>query len=103
MVTKETAINIAQSFVNDCKSNGISFDKVILLGSYATGNAHEGSDIDLVLVSDMFIDNIFRDINLYAKVNIKYPSIETHPISTKAFSASNPFIDEIKKNSITIC
>ncbi len=31
MVTREIAINTAKSFINDCKSNGLTFYKVLLL------------------------------------------------------------------------
>ncbi len=58
MVTGETAINIAKSFVNNCQLNGLTFHKVILFGSAAKGVTHEWSDIDLLLVSDQFGDNV---------------------------------------------
>lgn len=40
----------------DTMSQKIPIDKVILFGSYAKGNAHEYSDIDLAIFSDYFKD-----------------------------------------------
>jgi len=103
MVNRDDAIKIAQSFVNDCKFNGLSFNTVLLFGSTVKGITHDGSDIDLIIVSDKFKDNVFEDLKLYAKINIKYLIIETHPMSTKAFNENNPFVEQVKNESIRIC
>ena len=102
MVTREIAINTAKSFVRDCKSNGLIFYKVFLFGSMAKGNMHEWSDIDLLLVSDQFNDNVFDNLKLYSKINIKYPIIETHPYPTDYFMDGDSFINEAIKESIEI-
>lgn len=54
MVTRETAINTAKSFVMDCRSNRLTFKKVLLFGSAAKNTMHEGSDIDSLIISDQF-------------------------------------------------
>ncbi len=102
MVTREFAINTAKSFVQDCNLIGLNFYKVLIFGSVVKNNAHEWSDIDLLLVSDQFNDNVFANLKLYSKVNIKYPLIETHPYSTHFFKEGNGFIQEIMKKSIEI-
>ncbi|NJO92364.1 MAG: nucleotidyltransferase domain-containing protein [Chloroflexia bacterium] len=58
MVTRESAIEKAKQFINDCQSNGLSFQKVLLFGSAAKDMTHEWSDIDLLLVSDQFNENV---------------------------------------------
>ena len=102
MVTRETAINTARSFVNECQLNGLTFHKVLLFGSAAKDMTHRGSDIDLLLISDQFTDNVFDNLRLYSKVNIKYPIIETHPYPTKYYYEGDDFITEISKESIAI-
>ena len=102
MVTREFAINTARSFIRDCKLNGLTFYKVLIFGSAAKGNLHEWSDIDLLLVSDQFNDNVFDNLKLYSKINIKYPIIETHPYPTYYYKSGDSFIDEIVKDSIEI-
>lgn len=102
VMTREIAINTAKSFVNDCKMTGLNFSKVAIFGSVAKNQMHEWSDIDLLLISDQFSDNIFENLKLYSKINIKYPLIETHPYPTQYFKDGDSFIDEIVKNSIEI-
>ncbi|NCO56000.1 MAG: hypothetical protein COS14_01955 [Bacteroidetes bacterium CG02_land_8_20_14_3_00_31_25] len=102
MVNKEAAINTAKLFVNDCRQAGISFYKVMMFGSFAKDTPHQWSDIDLLLVSDLFGENIFENLKLYSKINIKYPIIETHPYPTPYYLQGDDFINEISKDSITI-
>jgi predicted nucleotidyltransferase len=85
MVTRETAINTTKSFIKDCQLNGLSFYKVLIFGSVVKNTTHKWSDIDLLLVSDQFGNNIFENLKLYSKINIKYPIIETHPCPTKYY------------------
>lgn len=102
MVTRETAINTAKSFVKDCQLNGLTFYKVLIFGSVAKGNMHEWSDIDLLLVSDQFSENLFDNLKLYSKINIKYPIIETHPYPTSYYKNGDSFIEQISKESIEL-
>src|ERR1017187_3210423 len=95
MVNRENAIATAKSFVKDCQAIGLQFYKVLLFGSSVNGQAREDSDIDLLLVSDKFGENIFENIKLYAKINIKYPIIETHPYSKTKYLDNNDFVKEI--------
>jgi predicted nucleotidyltransferase len=102
MLTKETAINIVKSFLSECNSNGLFFNKVYIFGSIAKGDIHEWSDIDLLLVSDKFSDNVFENLKLYSAINIKYPVIETHPYPLNYYYEGDSFIDEIMAGSIEI-
>lgn len=102
MVNRESAISTAKSFVNDCQATGLTFNKVLLFGSAAKNTTHEWSDIDLLLISDQFSDNVFENLKLYSKINIKYPLIETHPYPTKYYYEGDDFINEISKESIEI-
>jgi len=102
MVTRETAINTAKSFVRDCELNGLTFYKVFIFGSVAKGNMHEWSDIDLLLISDQFSENIFDNLKLYSKINIKYPLIETHPYPTSYYKNGDSFIEQVTRESIEL-
>lgn len=102
MVTKDAAINTAKSFVDECKLHGLTFYKVFLFGSVVKGKTHQWSDIDLLLVSDQFNDNVFDNLKLYSKVNIRYPMIETHPYPTSYFENGDSFIQEVLGESIEI-
>ena len=102
MLTRETALETSKRFINECQSNGLTFYRVLLFGSTAKNEIHEWSDIDLLLVSDQFSDNVFENLKLYAKINIKYPMIETHPYPTNYYRDGDDFITEISKDSIEV-
>ncbi|MEI6050750.1 MAG: nucleotidyltransferase domain-containing protein [Bacteroidota bacterium] len=102
MVTREIAINTAKSFVQECKLTGLTFYKVLIFGSAAKNKLHEWSDIDLLLISDQFGDNVFENLKLYSKINIEYPIIETHPYTTNYYKSGDSFIEEVVKDSIEI-
>ncbi len=102
MISREIAINTAKSFIKDCKSNGLEFHKVLLFGSFAKNEAHNWSDIDLLLISDQFGDNVFDNLKLYSKVNIKYPIIETHPYPTYIYLEGDDYIKEISKDVLKL-
>ena len=102
MLNEIIAIKTAHSFVEDCRKEGLDFHKLIF-GSVATNKAHEWSDIDLLLISDQFNENLFDNIRLYSKINIRYPLIETHPYTTSYYLQGDEFINQISKNSIEIC
>ena len=102
MVTREIAISTAKSFVSDCKKAGLTFYKVIIFGSVAKNKMHEWSDVDLLLISDQFGDNVFENLKLYSKINIKYPTIETHPYPTNYYKTGDSFLDAVIIDSIEI-
>lgn len=102
MVTRKSAIKTAKSFIEECKENGLEFYKVLLFGSLAKNESHKWSDIDLLLVSDQFSENVFENLKLYSKINIKYPIIETHPYPIDYFKKGDSFLEEIQKSAIEI-
>ncbi len=102
MVTQQSAIETAKQFVKECNSIGLDFHKVFLFGSIARNQIQEWSDIDLLLVSDQFSENVFENLKLFSKINIKYPIIETHPYPTNYYLKGDDFINEVKEDGIEI-
>lgn len=51
---KDTVLEILSRFKRALDSKGIRISKLILFGSYAKGTQREGSDIDIVVVSEDF-------------------------------------------------
>jgi len=51
---KAAALNTIARFRKAIESRGINISKLILYGSYARGDYREGSDIDLILISEDF-------------------------------------------------
>lgn len=56
---KAAVIKIVNQFNKEIQSRGIRPFKLILYGSYATGNNQKGSDIDIIVISDDFIGKSF--------------------------------------------
>ena len=56
---KNAALKIISSFKNILESRWTKVDKLILFGSYATGQYKEDSDIDLVVISRDFENKIY--------------------------------------------
>ena len=53
---KEAVLEIISRFRLALERRNVKVSKIILYGSYSAGNYDEGSDIDLVVVSDDFAD-----------------------------------------------
>ena len=91
---KTDALNIAQRYAEIVKNN-FGFQKLILFGSYAKGNPHKDSDIDIAVVFSDYNNRLDRQVELM-KLTRKIDSrIEPHPFREKEFELSNPFVNEI--------
>ncbi len=51
---KREVLEIISGFQKALEGKGIEINKLVLFGSYATGQFREGSDIDVVVISDSF-------------------------------------------------
>lgn len=96
-------INKIKKFIIASSNYNIKYSDVILFGSYAKGNYHDYSDIDLALVSDSFDGVRFYDNQklIDAVVDSSY-DIETHPFIKEDFNSDNPFVNEILNTGIRI-
>jgi len=96
-------IKLVREYKKLIKQNGISFDRVILFGSYANNLFRPSSDIDVCIVSKKCNDEFEMQVKL-SKLTIDLDTrIEPHPISFADYLGNaNPFISEIKKTGILI-
>jgi len=62
---KKTVLAIISDFRKALESAGIRPDKLILFGSFATGGYREGSDIDIVVISQDF-----RNKNYWERIDV---------------------------------
>ena len=51
---KDAVLNILSRFRQSLETRGVRVDRLVLYGSYANGNWREGSDIDVVVISEDF-------------------------------------------------
>lgn len=93
---KGDALNIANKYANAVKSK-YDFVKIILFGSYAKGNFHEDSDIDIAVILKDYknlIDIQLELMRLRRKIDSR---IEPHPFRENDFNMTNPIVSEIIK------
>lgn len=104
MVKKEI-IELARIFIAALIDKNIRLEKVILFGSYAIGNEHLWSDIDIAVVSPDFGKNRFTERVLLTEIACKLdPRIEPYPVGKDEFENESwkTMIHEIKLNGIEI-
>lgn len=95
--------NIIDKYLTSLKEHNIPIEQAILFGSYARGNYHQWSDIDLALVSDIFEGNRIDDRSKIRRITLRVSSdIEVLPYRPQDFNADNPFVREIMETGIRI-
>ncbi|HUV08019.1 MAG TPA: nucleotidyltransferase domain-containing protein [Spirochaetia bacterium] len=52
--------------------------KIMLFGSYARGDFHSGSDLDLCIIADSELDWFERNLAFKRKIHSEIPHIEAH-------------------------
>lgn len=53
-MVKKNVLDLIQKFQSGLEEQDVHIQKIILYGSWANGNAHADSDIDVVVISDSF-------------------------------------------------
>jgi predicted nucleotidyltransferase len=103
MFTQRDLKILLQELVDDLMKNNISPRKVILFGSYAKGNVHTYSDVDLAVWSDKFSGDPIADFECIHPVIKKYRSVNVKLYPTEATADSyDPFIGIIEKTGIPV-
>lgn len=98
----ENLINEIKGFVEKLK-RVLPVREVYLYGSFATGEVHEGSDIDLIIVGDFkerFFDRIGKILEL-SDLPIE-PLVYTPEEFEEMKNTQNPFIQEVLRTAIRL-
>lgn len=102
---QQDAINIVRQYVAKLNKGGILIFKAYLFGSYARNQATENSDIDVMLVSDIFDtdDDLILSKPWSPKFRVDY-RIEPIAIGKKRFQTddSSPIIEIVKKEGLEV-
>jgi predicted nucleotidyltransferase len=99
---KNDAIILIKNYIEKLNTAGINVLDAWLFGSYAKGNYHENSDIDLALVlPDNFL-SFDTDVKLMAIRQGNETIIETHTYSKNDFQSDLPIISQIKQYGLHI-
>jgi uncharacterized protein len=97
--------SIILRFVDVLNSKGIRVEKAVLYGSYASGNVHTGSDLDLAIISPDFGKNRFEEGKMLLQIAWRIdPRLEPIPISSESYEKDTwvPLIYEIKEKGIEL-
>jgi len=90
------------NFAKYLKEN-LPVKKIFLYGSFARGDIHEGSDIDLIIIGDFnerFLERIGR---IYGLTDLPIePLVYTEGEFQKMLQNRNPFLTEVLKYAIEL-
>ena len=94
---------IISRYLGTLSSNNIPVKEAVLFSSYATGTYQEWSDIDIALVSDLFVGNRMDDKDKIRDITLSVSNeIELLPFAPDDFNPQNPFVKEILKTGIRL-
>ncbi len=104
MVQLPTKINnTIKNYLKALNKNNIPIQEAILFGSYAKGNYQKWSDIDIALVSDIFVGDRIDDKDKIRSITLSVSSeIEVMPFAPMDFNLQNPFVEEILKTGVKL-
>lgn len=97
---KRAVLEIISTFRNAIESRGIRAEKIILFGSYVTGQYREDSDIDVVVISRDFENKSFweRIDILSAAIYDIFEPIEATAFTPQEWKSRDSIIVDFAKN-----
>lgn len=97
---KRTAVEIVARFREAIEARGIRPFKIILFGSYAAGTNHEGSDIDIVVISDDFIGRSYWErVDILADAIYEiFAPVEATALTPDEWAQGDSFVTDFARN-----
>ncbi|MBU4268656.1 MAG: nucleotidyltransferase domain-containing protein [Acidobacteria bacterium] len=97
---KSAVLKIIGQFKDVLEKKGIKIERLILYGSYATGTQREGSDIDLVVISNDFLGlGYWQRIDLLsAAIYEVFQPIEAVAMTRAEWEKGDSFIVDFARN-----
>ena len=99
---KKSALEIGRKYLLLLLQRNYPVTRMFLYGSYARGNHHPDSDIDLAIILNEMHDPFQTQVNLLQLTWNFDTRVEPHPFDVKEFSSPNPVINEILHHGIEI-
>ncbi len=103
-MVKKKVVGIIKNYMMYLIKEGIKVEKAVIFGSYAKGNYHVDSDIDVLIISKHFGKNRVKEgQELFKRTRFIDARIEPIPVSKKEYEeGDNSFINDIKKYGIAV-
>ncbi len=99
---QKSAIEIGKDFFRLLLQNDYAVKKMFLYGSFARGNYHPDSDIDLAIIMNELPDPFQTQVNLI-KLTWNFDTrVEPHPFDETDLISDNPVMREILRTGIEI-
>ena len=100
---KNDAIRISKSYLLRLKNSNFGFEEAWLFGSFAKGNQHDNSDIDIAIVLKDNVTHTFdTDVRLMIARNGEETLIEPHVFSKDEFDFRIPIVSQIMNYGIRL-
>lgn len=104
-MAKKTIIVLLQKFLQHLSKEGILVERAFLYGSYARGEESEDSDIDVMVISEIFDKNDDQTIGKTWRISRSIDvRIEPYTVGKKRFlnDKISPLLQYVKKEGIEI-
>jgi predicted nucleotidyltransferase len=93
---KNDALNICKSYLLRLKKEEFDFADAWMFGSFAKGDQHDNSDIDLaIILSDQVKNNFDTEVQLMIIRTGEETIIEPHAFTKDEFNENLPLVNQI--------
>ena len=95
---KNDALRISKGYLQRVQNSDVGFSEAWLFGSYAKGNHHDNSDIDIAIVLKDNVNHTFEtEVKLMVIRKGDETSIEPHAFTKEEFDYKVPIVSQIIK------
>lgn len=95
---KKDALKISKGYLQRVQASDLGFTEAWLFGSYAKGNQHENSDIDIAIVLKDNVNHTFEtEVKLMIIRKGDETLIEPHAFTKDEFDDNVPIVSQIIK------
>lgn len=99
---KESAIKLTQNYLTKVRKSNIDIYEAWLFGSFARGNNHENSDIDLAIVLSENNRSFETEVKLMTLRTGEETLIEPHAFNKDEFELNSPIVYQIIKTGLRL-
>ena len=99
---KATALKLSKKYLIKVRKSKIEFSEAWLFGSFAMGNNHENSDIDIAIVLPKNNKSFEIEVKLMTLRTGEETIIEPHAFNKNEFVINSPIVYQILHNGFKI-